>query len=80
MGMSVPILTLGTPPSAIGERGFETIKVGSQNIHVLVCDKTGQVLTDTLPHDTCFAVMHSEALFDQNGSDMSREPLNAPLE
>lgn len=80
MRVSVAILALGTQPSAIGESGFEAIEVGSHNVHVLVGDETGQVLAHALAHDTRFAVIHSEALFDQNGSDMSREPLYAPLE
>ena len=80
IGMSIAILTLGTQPHAVGECGFEAIEVGSHNVHVLVRDKTDEMLADALPHNARFAVVHHEAFFDQNGGNMCREPFYAPFE
>ena len=80
IGMSIAILALGTQPHAVGERGFEPIEVGSHNVHVLVGDKTDEMLADTLSHNARFAIVHDEALFDQDRGHMCREPFYAPCE
>lgn len=80
MGMSVAILTFRAEANAIVQRGFQAIEVGSHNVHVLISDKTNKMLANTSAHDPCFAVMHGEALFHQNGSDVRRKALYASLE
>jgi hypothetical protein len=80
MGMTITILTLGTQPNAVGKCGFEAIEVGSHNVHVLVGDNADEMLADALPHNARFAVVHHEALFDQNGGNMCREPFYAPFQ
>lgn len=80
IGMSMAILALGTQPNAVGECGFEPIEVGSHNVHVLIGDKTDEMLADALSHDARFAIVHREALFDQDGGNVCREPFYAPCE
>ena len=48
--MRLAILALRTEANAVSERRSKAIEIGQHDIHVLIHDKTGQVLAHTLPH------------------------------
>jgi hypothetical protein len=78
--VGLAILALRTQPNAVGERGFETVEIGSHHIRAPVDYDAGQVLADALAHDSGLTEIHAESLLDKKGGDMCREPLDMPRE
>ena len=74
---AIMILTFRAEAEAIRQHRLQPIKVAAHNIHFLAGDKSGQVLTDSLPHHARLAVIHSEALRLQNGGHCHAETLDA---
>ena len=77
--MSVAVLALRTQPHTVGECRLETIEIGAYYIHPLIGDQARQMLPHALAHDARLAVVYDKTLLVQNGGDMGREPLHAPL-
>lgn len=66
-GVVRPVLTFGTQASAVVERGFEPIEIGTHDVHAMVCDQSNQALADALAHDARLAVVDVESFFHQDG-------------
>jgi hypothetical protein len=62
------------------KRGFETVKIGTDDVRVLVRHQTNHMLPYPLAHYPGLAVVHVESIFQANGRHVKRESLNPPLE
>ena len=71
MRVSFAVLTFGAKTNAVGQDGLKTIKVGANDVRMLVGHNPNQMLPNALAHDPRFTVIHVEAFFHQDRRHMN---------
>src|SRR5579864_431859 len=74
------ILRARPSPRTICKDSFQAIKILTAYVQPFICDQSGQMLTDPLPHDSGFTMVNLEALFVKNGRHVDGKAFYDTLE
>ena len=78
--MSIPILAGGAVANAIRKYSFQLIEIRPSNVQMFVRHQSGELLPNSLAHDSCFTVVYLKALFKKYSGRMDAKPFDTSLE
>ena len=73
IAVRIAVLAVCTEPLAIKQRRFQSVIVTAAYVSSLIHNDTGQMLPDSIAHDSRLSVIDEEAFFGGRSGDMHKE-------